>query len=841
MAAFLFGCDQANQIDADLQREVRRMSGIKSKVKTLLSLMLIFAMVIMSFPSMADAPYDYQGAFTVYAGQHISIGTASVIVDDGKLTITVRMDPDWPADEYHLYLLNEAPSERPTPGHAPYSNGQLGGACSFTIGPLPLNLSGSGLDPGQCINRYLVLHLTSGKETAYAGDIVKPDSGAWFGYIAIPICALPTPDGSITLIKRVVDSQGHELSSDATEFKIKVQGPTDYQTFVKIIGNSTAEPLTGLKLGDYTISEHPPEGYTLLSIQSGPEVLKQGVITLSEADPHAVITVTNQKNDDQECAKGSLTILKKVVDDEMAVLETDETTFEIMVHGNSPVHYQKKIEINGNGTYGPITELKFGDYTISETAPTGYTLLAIQSGETVLSGGVITLSEADPHKTITIINQKDSPEEETWGSLTLIKKVVDNQGQTRTSDRTEFTIKLQDSNDFEQSVKLIGHDGTDTVQLKLGDYTLSELVPEGYILKSITWDGQPLTDGSLTLDEGHPDATITITNEITTVDTAPKGAIRILKFRDHNRDGDMNGSDSLLSGISFKLETAPLPEDPPSQAATQSWTLSTGSGSFGSGEVIFENLPYGRYKLTELSSHEITGPEDLKDGEMFIQVPAHDSQQTPVRVELAVGNYAEPPAPPPPPVTPPSTQDIRGEIRIHKFLDSNKNNHYESTEFHMENVTFELYNADKTMRLQSKKTDADGLVTFSSLPLGTYYLREVSEYEITSPEFGADGFSKSPIAVNTSQAIVFSVGNFRNTVERTPPTEVVPPETPPTGTPPAEPPTPEAPPDKPPDTEIVEEEPPPLALPPTGEVPPLQMYVLGVLLMLAGIFLKRLN
>jgi uncharacterized surface anchored protein len=157
----------------------------------------------------------------------------------------------------------------------------------------------------------------------------------------------------------------------------------------------------------------------------------------------------------------------------------------------------------------------------------------------------------------------------------------------------------------------------------------------------------------------------------------------------------------------------------------------------------------------------------------------------------------------------------------------------------MENVTFELYNADKTIRLQSKKTDADGLVIFSSLPLGTYYLREVSEYEITSPEFGADGFSKSPIAVNTSQAIVFSVGNFRNTVERTPPTEVVPPETPPTGTPPAEPPT--APPDNPPETEIVEEEPPPLALPPTGEVPPLQMYVLGALLMLAGIFLKRLN
>ncbi|MDO9592845.1 MAG: prealbumin-like fold domain-containing protein [Erysipelotrichaceae bacterium] len=166
----------------------------------------------------------------------------------------------------------------------------------------------------------------------------------------------------------------------------------------------------------------------------------------------------------------------------------------------------------------------------------------------------------------------------------------------------------------------------------------------------------------------------------------------------------------------------------------------------------------------------------------------------------------------------------------------------------MQNVTFELYNADKTVLIQSKKTDSGGDLTFSNLKMGTYYLRENSEYEITSPEFGADGFSKSPVILNSTQPIVFKVGNFRNTVETTPPTEVIPPETPPTGNPPPGPPTieppiepPGEPPDNPPETEIVEDEPPPLGLPPTGEVPPDQLYVLGALLMVAGMFLKRLN
>jgi hypothetical protein len=229
---------------------------------------------------------------------------------------------------------------------------------------------------------------------------------------------------------------------------------------------------------------------------------------------------------------------------------------------------------------------------------------------------------------------------------------------------------------------------------------------------------------------------------------------------------------------------------------------------------------------------------------MYLEVPAYDTHQMPIRVELQVGNdWEEPPQPPAPPEPP----DLRGAIRIHKFLDTNRSGIQDSPEFNMQNVTFELYNADKTVLIQSKKTAADGDLTFSNLKMGTYYLRENSEYEITSPEFGADGFSKLPVILNSTQTIVFKVGNYRNTVETTPPTEVIPPESPPIGSPPLGPPLepPDGPPigpphDEPPEETIVDE-PPPLGLPPTGEVPPDQLYVLGALLMVAGMFLKRLN
>jgi hypothetical protein len=695
------------------------MSGIKRKIKTLVSLMMIFAMIITSVPSMADEILDFTGTFQVFAGQDEPIGTAVVEIDDSMLTLHVTMDPDWPADEYSLYILEEAPTDRLNPGHAPLKIEDLDQATSFTIGPIDLSLP--ELAPGQCLTRYLVLHLVSGTETAYPGDIIDPDKGPWYGFITVTICEPQvTPTGTLTIHKNVVNIEGQTLTDDQTPFSIKITHPDSTISTATITGNGTAPPLTNLPLGNYTISEAAPTGYTLQSIESGVLTATNDLqITLSEDDLDHHVTVTNRKSAEVNPKTWSLILKKSVVDSQGQTLNDDHTTFAIKITvlapPNTATTFEHTVELVGNNVSAAIPVPGPGDYKISETISNGYTLKSIKFGNTFLTDGVITLSEND-HTTpieVTVTNQKeDAP---TYpAALKLTKKVVDTDNKSlSTNDTFNIDIKYPDNSTHTHTLK---GDGTPVTlnNLSPGIYTITEDAPEGYTLKSI-------------------------------------------------QSGDMT-TDSALSII-------------------------------------------------------------LSD---------HDPAQI---VEVTVTNEREPepdppdePDPPGEPDPPPKPQDKKGEIRVHKFLDTNQNNRQEPSEFDMQSITFELYAADKTTLLHTKKSDAAGDLVFTNLRYGTYYLREVSDYTITSPAFSADGFSP-PITINSTQAMTFNVGNYRDTT-----TEDVPPEpNPPLG-----------PPDEPPETEIVEEEPPlgappwepPNELPPTGEAQVGMLNLLGTLLLLAGAFLK---
>lgn len=704
------------------------MSGIKRSLKTLVSLMMIFAMILTSVPSMADEAHDFSGTFQVIAGQNEEIGSASVTVDNGMLTLHITMDPNWPADEYHLYILEDEPTDRLNPGHAPYSSDDLGHVTEFTIGPLDLNLP--EIPSGQCLTRYLVLHLVSGNETAYTGEIIDPAKGPWYGFIEITICnPKTTPTGSITLQKIVVDSNDDILEKDNTSFTINVTNENHHTTAVEITGNATAPALTDLPLGKYTISEVAPKGYTLLNIESGTLTATNDLqITISEDDLIHQVTVTNQKDASAEPDPWSLHLAKVVVGSQGQTLTSDQTTFAIHISGLTPAKisdYDHTIQIVGSTTAPAIQISDPGDYQISETVPNGYTLKSIQLGDTFLTDGVITLSESNRGIPIevTVTNQKEEAPAYT-AALKLIKKVVDTENNQKiTSDTFDITIKYPDGTLNTETLK---GDGTPVTLtgLKPGPYTITETAPAGYTLKSIQ-SGDMTTDSALTitLSGSNPETptNVTVTNE-------------------HHPEPDPD----------------PDPEPEP--------------------------------------------PDDTN--------PPSDSD---------------------PPTSPP---DKRGEIRVHKFLDTNQNNHQESSEFDMQKITFELYAADKTTLLSTRKSDSDGNLTFTNLKYGTYYLREVSDYTITSPAFSADGFTTAPITINSTTALTFNVGNFRDTS-----TEDVPPGSAP----------PSGPPDEPPDTEIVEEEPPPLGappweppseLPPTGEIPAAMLNLLGTLLLLAGAFLK---
>lgn len=339
--------------------------------------------------------------------------------------------------------------------------------------------------------------------------------------------------------------------------------------------------------------------------------------------------------------------------------------------------------------------------------------------------------------------------------------------------------------------------------LPAGDYRIKEL--SDYEITTPVF-----ADGYYTATvAGNETTTVTVGNYI-----APTtGSIKIIKFRDYNRDGENNNNDYLLDGIQFKLEKVD---------SEDVWTYRTGQQNysedldFNTGEIIFSDLPYGDYLLSELTSHAITTPEALKTGPMTIHIPTQENIEVRIDdVEIEVGNYWSTSNT----TVTDSTSDITGSVSVHKFLDTDKNNLQGDSEFDMQYITFELYESDRTTLLDSKTTDEDGNLTFTELPFDTYYLKEISDYEITSPEFGADGFIKTPVVIASAQTLQFNIGNARNIVEQPVMTETQD------------------------DNEVAEISVPeaqlPLGLPQTGEVPPTPYYVLGALLTLAGIFLKR--
>lgn len=62
-------------------------------------------------------------------------------------------------------------------------------------------------------------------------------------------------------------------------------------------------------------------------------------------------------------------------------------------------------------------------------------------------------------------------------------------------------------------------------------------------------------------------------------------------------------------------------------------------------------------------------------------------------------------------------------------------------------------------------TDQDGVITFPNLALGSYFLREVSDYEMTTPRFDATGLMTTPINVSSSEVVLITAGNIMTVAE----------------------------------------------------------------------------
>lgn len=794
------------------------MLGIKGRIKRFLSLTTILAMLLMGVPSMAATDYDFEGKFDITAGQNTVIGEAIVTIEDNMLTVDVDLEPGQEAKEYQLYILDSIPTERLSPGQADEKDTFNPEQEDFQIGPIQIDLD--ELDPGQCQDLYLMLHLAVGTETAYAGDIVNPDRGAWFGYIHIQICEPDDPDpefGSLTIFKFHDLNENGEFDEDdeqalsGIEFEIYNEDDEALDGSPFTTDENGLIELTNLPVGEYTIKE-------LSDYQITGQVFADGLLTIFVSS-----------NDTTDVEIGNV---------------IPEPTYDFKIIKFADLDEDGEMQPNGDSEGDPaeyfLSGIHFELYASpddDEPIAHGYTN---QNGELIfedLEEGSYYLKELSDYEITTpqfnqedfyiieVEDEDDSRElwvgnfiDEETGSITVWKfEDKDKDGEWDENEpaledvefklyKVHYPVSEASMDDVE--LVTIGSGFTDENgklvfdNLTFGDYALEE-----HSSFEITTPNA-LKDGLLEIElhEEDGDQEFEVGNFIPDDPESEPGTIKVWKFNDTDRDGNWDEGETTLSGIGFELFEAMNDDEPIASGVTDA-----------NGTITFSGLEPGDYFLDELGNRIITTGVN---GQGFIEVPDLDEGET---RDVEVGNYRETPPPPPPTRNDDDDDDDEdedpvefGTLRIQKFLDSDEDGIFDTDEFSMVGITFELYDAEGDDLISTKVTDSEGVITFPNLEFGEYYLREVSDFRITTEGFDADGFSSDPIEIDSDDVLIITVGNIRDEV---PAAVVV---------------------ELPAEIEIVEE-PIPLALPDTGEAGVESYYILGSLIMIAGMFLKRLR
>jgi len=168
-----------------------------------------------------------------------------------------------------------------------------------------------------------------------------------------------------------------------------------------------------------------------------------------------------------------------------------------------------------------------------------------------------------------------------------------------------------------------------------------------------------------------------------------------------------NPTGQALQGVTFKItQTHKLEFD---QDGNEVWTEVTNGQSYelttgANGQVVFDNLPLGRYMVEETA-----GPPhvNLNTNKYAVDIPMTSKDGSTLNYDVHI--Y-------------PKNETIRGAVELTKVDgDTNKS---------LAGVKFELYNAEDNTQVivngtTQFVTDADGIIRIDGLAYGDYYFKEV--------------------------------------------------------------------------------------------------------------------
>ena len=223
--------------------------------------------------------------------------------------------------------------------------------------------------------------------------------------------------------------------------------------------------------------------------------------------------VTSQSCTMPSCAKGTLTVIKSVVNNNGGTKIASNFTITVTGSGPSPSSFA------GAASPGTAVTMDAGTYSANEIALSGYTKsLSIDCSGTMASGAA---------KTCTITNDDQA------ATLKVIKSVVNNNGGTKIA--SNFTINVTATSASPSSFAGAASPGT-TVTLSAGAYSVDETAVAGYTKTLSSGCSGTIANGST--------VTCTITND----DTAPStGMVTVIKSVINNNGGTKIASNFTIN------------------------------------------------------------------------------------------------------------------------------------------------------------------------------------------------------------------------------------------------------------------------------------------------------
>ncbi len=292
---------------------------------------------------------------------------------------------------------------------------------------------------------------------------------------------------SLTLIKNVTKDNGGEAL--ATEWTLGATGNQETPTVISGEGGVVSGPT--FQAGTYTLSESEgPSGYVSGDWSCSGVENVDNTITLTIGQS-ATCEITN---DDKA---GTLVVTKHVINDNGGTKNASDFTLHVEREGNDPATFSGNEE-------GTEVSVNAGAYSVSEDAESGYGMTLGEGCEGTIANGET--------KYCTVTNDDGK------ATLVIVKETLGANGAF------DFTLTQDETTIAEKTIETINNEGSETLAIDAGEYTLTEVVPIGWTLDSVTCEydeesiGESVQNGKfISIDSGDT-VTCTFVNDATDAD-----------------------------------------------------------------------------------------------------------------------------------------------------------------------------------------------------------------------------------------------------------------------------------------------------------------------------------